>query len=286
MNTAVPKRQAEQGYDLVYKIVLVGDSGVGKTNLLTRFSKNEFNLESRATIGVEFATRTIETENGDVIKAQIWDTAGQDRYRAIASSYYRGATGALLVYDITKQQTFENIDKWLTELRTHGQENMTLMLIGNKTDLAKMREVRTEDAANFAEKEMMALIETSALDSTNVNLAFECIIKGKCASAAASSCAHCGLPLRARRDLQAELDAVPGERRLCPQWESQHHGRRSGAGLASVAPRRRRPAAQARHQIRTAVRVGGHRDQEEELLQVREARKHAGRRVGRQPGRW
>ena len=159
--------------------MLVGDSGVGKTNLLTRFSKNEFNLESRATIGVEFATRTIETETGDVIKAQIWDTAGQDRYRAIASSYYRGATGALLVYDITKKRTFENIERWLTELRTHGQENMTLMLIGNKTDLAKMREVQTEDAANYAEREQMALIETSALDSSNVNMAFECIIKGK-----------------------------------------------------------------------------------------------------------
>ena len=104
----------------MFKIVLVGDSGVGKTNLLTRFSKNEFNLESRATIGVEFATRTITTENNDVIKAQIWDTAGQDRYRAIASSYYRGAMGALLVYDITKTKSFENIDKWLVELREHG----------------------------------------------------------------------------------------------------------------------------------------------------------------------
>ena len=88
-----------------------------------------------------------------MFKLQIWDTAGQDRYRAIASSYYRGASGALLVYDITKKKSFENIERWLTELRTHGQENMTLMLIGNKTDLAKMREVQTEDAANYAERE-------------------------------------------------------------------------------------------------------------------------------------
>jgi len=86
--------------------VLVGDSGVGKTNLLTRFSRNEFSLESKTTIGVEFATKTITTESGRVIKAQIWDTAGQDRYRAIASSYYKGAVGALLVYDITKEKTF------------------------------------------------------------------------------------------------------------------------------------------------------------------------------------
>ena len=162
---------------MLFKIVLVGDSGVGKTNLLARFSRNEFNLESRATIGVEFATKTITTENGDVIKAQIWDTAGQDRYRAIASSYYKGAVGALLVYDITKQQSFENVEKWLKELRENGVENMTLMLIGNKTDLAKNRMVKTEDAAVYAEKEQMALIETSALDSSNVQLAFECIIK-------------------------------------------------------------------------------------------------------------
>ena len=172
-------KRTDQNYDLVFKIVLVGDSGVGKTNLLTRFSKNEFNLESRTTIGVEFATRTITTESGDVIKAQIWDTAGQDRYRAIASSYYRGAMGALLVYDITKLKSFENIEKWLQELRDNGQPNMALMLIGNKTDLAKMREVKTEDAATYAEKEQMAILETSALDSTNVNFAFECIINGR-----------------------------------------------------------------------------------------------------------
>lgn len=171
-------RQAEQ-YDMLFKIVLVGDSGVGKTNLLTRFSKNEFSLESKTTIGVEFATKTITTESGQVIKAQIWDTAGQDRYRAIASSYYKGAVGALLVYDITKEKSFENIEKWLTELRENGQEHMTLMLIGNKSDLAKDRKVKTEDAASYAEKETMALLETSALDSSNVTTAFECIIKGK-----------------------------------------------------------------------------------------------------------
>ena len=124
---------------MLFKIVLVGDSGVGKTNLLTRFSKNEFSLESKTTIGVEFATKTITTESGHVIKAQIWDTAGQDRYRAIASSYYKGAAGALVVYDITKPQSFENVEKWLKELRDHGAENMVLMLIGNKSDLEKDR---------------------------------------------------------------------------------------------------------------------------------------------------
>ena len=162
---------------MLFKIVLVGDSGVGKTNLLTRFSKNEFSIESKATIGVEFATKQITTESGHVIKAQIWDTAGQDRYRAIASTYYKGAVGALLVYDITKQRTFENIEKWLKELRDHGQEHMCIMLIGNKSDLASERMVNFEDAQVYAEKEQMALLETSALDSSNVSAAFECIIK-------------------------------------------------------------------------------------------------------------
>ena len=124
---------------MLFKIVLVGDSGVGKTNLLTRFSKNEFSLESKTTIGVEFATKTITTEQGHVIKAQIWDTAGQDRYRAIASSYYKGAAGALVVYDITKPNSFANVEKWLKELRDHGAEDMVLMLIGNKSDLEKDR---------------------------------------------------------------------------------------------------------------------------------------------------
>ena len=138
---------------MLFKIVLVGDSGVGKTNLLTRFSKNEFSLESKTTIGVEFATKTITTESGHVIKAQIWDTAGQDRYRAIASSYYKGAVGAMLVYDITKTKSFENVEKWLKELRDHGAEHMCTMLIGNKSDLAKDRQVTIEDASVYAEKE-------------------------------------------------------------------------------------------------------------------------------------
>merc|ERR1711907_378507 len=101
-------------YDFLYKVVLIGDSGVGKSNLLSRFTRNEFNLETKSTIGVEFATRSIQAD-GRTIKAQIWDTAGQERYRAITSAYYRGAVGALVVYDISKKQTFENVDRWLTE---------------------------------------------------------------------------------------------------------------------------------------------------------------------------
>jgi len=91
----------EEVYDFLFKVVMIGDSGVGKSNLLMRYTKGEFNIESKTTIGVEFATKTIKTPDSKVIKAQIWDTAGQERYRAITNAYYRGAVGALLVFDVT-----------------------------------------------------------------------------------------------------------------------------------------------------------------------------------------
>ncbi|KAJ6843014.1 ras-related protein RABA2a-like [Iris pallida] len=168
-------RRAEEEYDYLFKVVLIGDSGVGKSNLLSRFTRNEFCLESKSTIGVEFATRTLQVENR-TIKAQIWDTAGQERYRAITSAYYRGALGALLVYDVTKPTTFENVSRWLKELRDHADSNIVITLIGNKTDLKHLRAVASEDAQSFAEKEGLSFIETSALEATNVEKAFQMIL--------------------------------------------------------------------------------------------------------------
>lgn len=110
------------------------------------------------------------------MKAQIWDTAGQERYRAITSAYYRGALGALLVYDVTKPTTFENVSRWLKELRDHADSNIVIMLIGNKTDLKHLRAVATEDAQSFAEKEGLSFIETSALEALNVEKAFQTIL--------------------------------------------------------------------------------------------------------------
>uniref|UniRef100_A0A5F9C1B7 Ras-related protein Rab-25 n=1 Tax=Oryctolagus cuniculus TaxID=9986 RepID=A0A5F9C1B7_RABIT len=158
-------------------VVLIGDSGVGKSNLLSRFTRNEFNLESKSTIGVEFATRSIQVD-GKTIKAQIWDTAGQERYRAITSAYYRGAVGALLVYDIAKHLTYENVERWLKELRDHADSNIVIMLVGNKSDLRHLRAVPTDEARAFAEKNNLSFIETSALDSTNVEEAFKNILTG------------------------------------------------------------------------------------------------------------
>ncbi|XP_066529699.1 ras-related protein Rab-25a [Hoplias malabaricus] len=158
-------------YNFVFKVVLIGESGVGKSNLLSRFTKNEFNHDSRTTIGVEFSTRSIQLDTV-TIKAQIWDTAGLERYRAITSAYYRGAVGALLVYDITRHLTYENVERWLKELYDHADPHMVVMLVGNKSDLTAQRTVPTQEAQSYAESKDLLFMETSALDSTNVESAF------------------------------------------------------------------------------------------------------------------
>ncbi|KAJ6455875.1 ras family-domain-containing protein [Mycena sanguinolenta] len=162
-------------YDYLFKVVLIGDSGVGKSNLLSRFTRNEFNLESKSTIGVEFATRSIDVD-GKTVKAQIWDTAGQERYRAITSAYYRGAVGALLVYDIAKHATYVNVTRWLKELRDHADSNIVIMLVGNKSDLKHLRAVPTDEAKTFSTENGLSFIETSALDASNVEGAFQTIL--------------------------------------------------------------------------------------------------------------
>ncbi|GFP86238.1 RAS-related protein raba6b [Phtheirospermum japonicum] len=157
--------------DYLFKTVLVGDSAVGKSNLLSRFAKNEFCLESKPTIGVKFAYRNIRV--GDkIIKAQIWDTAGQERFRAITSSYYRGALGALLVYDVTRRPTFESLRKWLKELREYGSPDMVIVVVGNKSDLVGSRVVNLEDGQCLAQLENLSFMETSAKENLNVEEAF------------------------------------------------------------------------------------------------------------------
>jgi len=162
-------------YDYLFKIVVIGDSGVGKSNLLSRFTRNEFNLESKSTIGVEFATRSVSIE-GRTIKAQIWDTAGQERYRAITSAYYRGAVGALVVYDITKESSFENVEKWLVELRENATADITMMLVGNKIDLSQGRVISSEVGKAFADKNGISFMEASAMTASNVEASFHQIL--------------------------------------------------------------------------------------------------------------
>jgi len=157
-------------YDYLFKIVLVGDCGVGKTQIRTRYTMNEFNPQSKSTIGVEFAFKTIEIR-GDEIKGQIWDTSGEERYRAVTSAYYRGSVGAVIAFDVTKYKTFTNLETWLDQLKQYADPNIVICIVGNKIDLPN-REVTTREASEFARDNGCFYMETSALDGTGVNQAF------------------------------------------------------------------------------------------------------------------
>ena len=165
----------EEYYNMLFKIVLVGDSSVGKTNLFLRYIKNEFDPQTKATIGVEFGTKIIKINNYN-IKIQIWDTAGQERYKSITNAYYKGAQGAFLVYDITNKSSFLNIDKWIRDLKNNGDEKIVLFLIGNKNDLNDDRVIDTNEGKNKAKENKMFFLETSAKNNDNVNKAFDEII--------------------------------------------------------------------------------------------------------------
>mmetsp|Transcript_64546 Transcript_64546/g.154195 ORF Transcript_64546/g.154195 Transcript_64546/m.154195 type:complete len:220 (+) Transcript_64546:91-750(+) len=167
----------EDDYDHLYKVVLVGDATVGKTHLLSRYIKGTLPKAPTATIGVEFATRTVPLAVGGTVKAQIWDTAGQERYRAITSAHYRRAVGALLVYDVTKQATFQNCIKWMEELRQNAEPDIVIMLVGNKVDLVEKdpsaRQVYYDGAVEFANQHGLFFLEASAVTSYNVKRIFE-----------------------------------------------------------------------------------------------------------------
>ena len=162
-------------YTMLFKIVIIGDTYVGKTNILSRYISNEFDPNSNSTIGVELTTKTYNFDNNDV-KVQIWDTAGQEKYRSITSSYYKGAQGCLLVYDITKKKSFDNIDKWYSELKSNSDEKIYTMLLGNKSDLEENREVSIEEAEKKAKNFNIAFMETSAYNGNNINKAFNELI--------------------------------------------------------------------------------------------------------------
>ena len=170
-------RLRKHSIDMVICICNILDSEVGKSNIVFRFTKNDFNKNSKSTIGVEFSTKTVQIEDNRVVKAQIWDTAGQERYRSIASSYYRGAAGALLCYDISDQKSFENVPTWLKEIKENAEKDCLIMLVGNKMDLVDKRMVNVRDGRSFARKNGLAFIETSALDATGVDTAFQRILQ-------------------------------------------------------------------------------------------------------------
>lgn len=157
-------------YNYLFKYIIVGDAGVGKSCLLLQFTDKRFRAEHDMTIGVEFGHRILRVENQQ-IKLQIWDTAGQEAFRSITRAYYRGATGALLVYDIGRRITFEHLAQWLTDARQNAQQNMVIILIGNKADLDH-REVAYEEGEWFAKQNGLFFLETSAKTGSNVEAAF------------------------------------------------------------------------------------------------------------------
>ncbi|THH30809.1 hypothetical protein EUX98_g3370 [Antrodiella citrinella] len=165
-----------EGYDYLFKLLLIGDSGVGKSCLLLRFAENSFTDSYLSTIGVDFKIRTIELE-GKMLKLQIWDTAGQERFRTISQAYYRGAHGIIVVYDVTDGESFEHVKSWLTEITKHAAEGVHKLLIGNKSDLVERKVVAYSDAKEFSDQNSIPFLETSAKTSTNVEDAFLTLAK-------------------------------------------------------------------------------------------------------------
>ena len=163
-------------YDYLFKILLIGDSGVGKTSLLFRYVEDVFNPEFQSTIGVDFKICTLAID-GRQVKMQLWDTAGQDRFRNIVASYYRGAHGIILVYDVSSQASFENIQNWMEEAQKHLNEHIPRLLVGNKVDMSP-HEVSTEAGESFAKSHHMGFIETSAKSAVNVRELFEQMVRG------------------------------------------------------------------------------------------------------------
>jgi len=158
-------------YDYLFKLLLIGDSGVGKSCLLLRFADDTYTESYISTIGVDFKIRTIQLD-GKTIKLQIWDTAGQERFRTITSSYYRGAHGIIVVYDVTEAESFNNVKQWLHEIDRYASEGVNKLLVGNKSDLVSKKQVETQTAKEMADSLSIPFLETSAKSATNVEQAF------------------------------------------------------------------------------------------------------------------
>jgi len=158
-------------YSYLFKYIVIGESNVGKSCLLLQFIDKRYKAQHDPTIGVEFGTKNLSIQN-TTIKLQVWDTAGQESFRSITRAYYRGSIVALLVYDITKRDTFENLGKWIDDAKTFSNEQTIIVLIGNKCDLAEQREIPTEEGQKFAKDNGMLFMETSARTGFNVENAF------------------------------------------------------------------------------------------------------------------
>ena len=177
--------EEQESYEQLYKIIIIGDSGVGKSNILCRYLRNEFRQDSKSTVGVEFGSKQLKV-CGTNIKLQIWDTAGQERYRSITSAYYKGSKGCFLVYDITSSQSFDNIEKWYEEIIKTVDKDLSIILVGNKSDLENERQVTVQMGQDKAKNLNCPFFETSALANTYIENVFQTItedIYNKCKNA-------------------------------------------------------------------------------------------------------
>ena len=160
-----------------YKILILGDSKVGKSCFLTRYADKTYQEDYLSTIGMDYKIKNYELENGDIIKLYIWDTAGQDRFRSITSNYYKGADGIILIYDITKQETFNNVRNWITSIKEEAPAKVVLILVGNKVDDEKNRAVQQSEGEKIADEYNLPFLECSAKSDINVTETFDVLVK-------------------------------------------------------------------------------------------------------------
>ena len=163
--------------DCVYKVLLLGDSTVGKTCFLMKYTDKSFQEVHMSTIGLDYRLKTMTLKNGKNIKLQIWDTAGQDRFRAITKNYYKGANGIILIYDVTSIQTYENVKNWITQIREEASKNVVIYIAGNKIDMEEERKVTTEEGQKLADEYGFPFIETSAKSGINIDETFSDLVE-------------------------------------------------------------------------------------------------------------
>ena len=162
--------------ELFYKILILGDTSVGKTCVLTRYTDNRFEKNYLSTIGIDYKLKNIKLDNGKTVKLQIWDTIGQERYRAVTKNYYKGAHGIILIYDITDRETFENVRNWIKSIKTEADEKVVVILVGNKCDFEEKRQVSKEEGEQLAQELNLPFFECSAKENKNINEAFNGLV--------------------------------------------------------------------------------------------------------------
>ena len=163
--------------DSVYKVLLLGDTKVGKTCFLMRYTDNTFQETHMSTIGLDYRLKTMKLSSGKNVKVQIWDTAGQDRFRAITKNYFKGAHGIILIYDVTDDQSFDNVSNWIDQIKEEASDNVIILLVGNKIDDVDHRKIQTENGENLANTFKLDFFETSAKTGENVEKTFQTLIQ-------------------------------------------------------------------------------------------------------------